>query len=68
MAMGIGKRYWVQMLSHFTGTIKECAEYMIQNPPHNKYQWFELRPIIEFDLNKKVWVEKYTCDLVKGTK
>lgn len=68
MSMGIGKRYWVHLIKSFTGDIIECAEYMVQNPPRNKHQWYELHPIVDVDIDNKMACERYMCHLVEGTK
>ena len=67
MSMGIGKRYWVHVITHHSGDLKSCIKYMSEHPPRNKHQWYELRPLVDIN-GKIITCETYACDLVEGTK
>lgn len=64
MAFGLGHRYWVHVLSHFSGSLEECIGFMLNNKPRNDKQWYELRPYVNVNDDPATCVE-YGCDLVE---
>ena len=62
MSMGLGHRYWVRMIRHFTGTLEEVIKYMKDNPPRSDKEWYELSPIVNI---KQGTCNEYMCDLVE---
>ena len=68
MSLGLGHRYWVHVIKYVYGTLEECMNYMKDNPPENKYQWYELRPEVKVVKGGGSYCEEYQCSLVEEAK
>lgn len=64
MGMGIGHKYLVQQLSYFYGDLQSCLEFMKNNPPKFKTQWYELRPDVKIRKGKPITCDTYFCLLL----
>lgn len=67
MAIGLGKRYFVQVIKVCFGDIDTCMKFMEENKPSNNKSWFELRPIVKIKKNKQIVLDEYQCSLVKDS-
>ena len=65
MSLGLGKKYWVHVLKHFSGNLDECLEFMSKNKPINNKQWYELRPYVNVKKDDDSTCDEYGCDLVE---
>ena len=65
MSLGLGHRYWVHRIHGQYGTLEECIKYMQDNPPANKFQWYELRPQVEVNKKNGSWCTQYEAALVE---
>lgn len=62
MSMGLGHKYWVQIIKYTSGTLDHCLKYMNENKPGSKYQFYELKPIPDLKNNQ---CDDYMCTLVR---
>lgn len=63
MALGLGHKYWVNILTMHAGTLEECLEYMHNNPAKNG-AWYELHGIVKIIHGVAHFTGEYRCDLV----
>ena len=67
MALGLGHKYWVHVIKHFTGTLNECYKFMHENQPYNNWSWFELRGVVKVVKGVAHFTGEYQCDLVEDS-
>lgn len=66
MSIGLGKNYWVRLVSHCYGSLDKCIDFM-NNCKRSKSQWFELRNEVKvLPGGKSIPGENYICDLVES--
>lgn len=64
MAIGLGHKYWVELIKYKYGSLEECLQWIQENKPENDLYWFELIPQAEIKTNKRVKVKQYCANLV----
>lgn len=64
MALGLGKRYFVQILDIHYGDLDSCIEFMKANPPQDSNYWYELNAQVKVKKGQRVTCNTYQCLLV----
>ena len=65
MAFGLGHEYWVHVIKYHDGDLESCIKFMQENKPKNEYQWYELRPMVDYNKGKTITCTEYQCNLVE---
>ena len=68
MSMGLGKSYFVHLITYCYGSLEECIQFMKKHEPTDDLHWFELKPIVSVKKDEPVRIKEYQCMLLEDSK